>query len=48
MFDLSKMTLAEIARLDSKGDLKVQTRVRAGVTPPTTVGPPPKPPRILK
>ncbi len=48
MFDLSKLTLAEIARLDSKGDLKVKSRVRAGATPPSSNGPPPPPPRILK
>jgi hypothetical protein len=46
--DFSKLTLAQIASLDFQGDLRVKSRVHAGVTGSVsggTQGAPPPPPK---
>jgi hypothetical protein len=48
--DFSKLTLAQIAALDFRGDLRVKSRVHAGVITGikgNTQGPPAPPPKIL-
>jgi hypothetical protein len=49
--DCTKLTLAEVAALDFRGDLRVRSRIRAGVTAMVEggtlgVAPPTQPPKL--